>query len=111
MIGSRGDHSDIDPVTLIPASIAIDDIDPVSSVEIVDSTFTVYFPDLRWKEVSILILSNALEPPQLWNLSDLGAYDWSFSPSIALAETFRSNRNGCVIVLAPDAICGVFFFR
>lgn len=46
MVGPRRDDSNIDPVTLIPTSKAIDDIDAVSGVEVVDRTFTIDFPDL-----------------------------------------------------------------
>lgn len=52
VIGARADDSDIDPVALVPSRVAVDDIDAVSGVQIVDSTFTVDLPDL-YIEVSI----------------------------------------------------------
>jgi hypothetical protein len=60
MVGSRRDDSNVDPVTLIPTSKAIDDIDAVSGVEVVYRTFTIDFPYLLPKEVSISIRSNSL---------------------------------------------------
>jgi hypothetical protein len=46
MVGTSADDSDIDPVALIPAGIAIDDVDAVARVKVVDGTFTVDPPDL-----------------------------------------------------------------
>lgn len=46
VVGSGADNAHIDPVTVIPACEAIDDIDPISGVEIVDGTFAVDEPDL-----------------------------------------------------------------
>lgn len=47
MIRSSTDNSHTDPIALIPASIAINDIDSVTGVQVVDSPFSVYPPDLR----------------------------------------------------------------
>jgi hypothetical protein len=47
MVGARADDTDVDTVSLIPAGITIDDIDAVTGVEVVNSTFTVDTPDLR----------------------------------------------------------------
>jgi hypothetical protein len=46
MVGTGADNSDTDAVPLVPASIAIDDIDSVPSVEVVDGTFSIDLPDL-----------------------------------------------------------------
>ena len=46
MIGTSADHTDVDPVALVPAGVAIDDIDAVPGVEVVDGTFSVDTPDL-----------------------------------------------------------------
>ena len=46
MVGASADDADADAVSLIPAGIAIDDVDAVSGVEVVDSTFSVDSPDL-----------------------------------------------------------------
>jgi hypothetical protein len=46
MVGACADDTDADAVSLIPAGIAIDNIDAVTSVEVVNSTFTVDTPDL-----------------------------------------------------------------
>ena len=47
MVGARADNADADTVALIPASESIDNVDAVSSVEVVDSTLTVNTPNLR----------------------------------------------------------------
>jgi len=52
MVGTSTDDSDVDPVTLVPSCIAIDDVDSVSSVQIIDSSFSVDLPDLL-KHVSV----------------------------------------------------------
>ena len=46
MVSSGADNADADAIPLIPTGIAIDDIDAVSGVEVVDSAFSVDFPDL-----------------------------------------------------------------
>jgi hypothetical protein len=46
MIGTGADNSDTDAVPLVPAGVAIDDIDAVSGVEVVNSSFSVDLPDL-----------------------------------------------------------------
>jgi hypothetical protein len=47
MVGASTNNTDTDTVSLIPAGVAIDDIDTVAGVEVVDSTFTVDTPDLQ----------------------------------------------------------------
>ena len=46
MVCSGADDSNIDAISLIPSSKAIDNIDSVSGVQIVDSAFPVDLPDL-----------------------------------------------------------------
>jgi hypothetical protein len=46
VVRAGANHSYADPVALIPAGEAIDDVDAVPSVEIVDGTLTVDAPDL-----------------------------------------------------------------
>ena len=46
MIRSSTDNSYTDPVPLIPASIAINDIDSVAGIQIVDSSLSVDLPHL-----------------------------------------------------------------
>lgn len=46
MVSSSTDDSDVDSISLVPASISIDDINAVSCVKIVDSSFSVNFPYL-----------------------------------------------------------------
>lgn len=46
MVGTGADDADIDPIPLIPTGVAINDIDPRPSIEIVDSAFSVDFPYL-----------------------------------------------------------------
>ncbi len=47
VVGARADDADLDAVLLVPAGIAIDDVDAVAGVEVIDGTFAVDFPDLR----------------------------------------------------------------
>ena len=47
MIRSSTDNSHTNTVPLIPASIAINDIDSVAGIQVVDSTFSVDLPDLE----------------------------------------------------------------
>jgi hypothetical protein len=47
MIGTSANHPNIDTVTLIPAREAIDNIDSVSGIQIVDGSFSVDSPNLR----------------------------------------------------------------
>lgn len=47
MIGMGTHDPNINPIAFIPSDKAIDDIYPRSSFQIVDSAFSVNFPDLR----------------------------------------------------------------
>ena len=47
MVGTGADNSDVDAVTLVPAGEAIDNVDSVTSVEVVDGTLAVDTPHLR----------------------------------------------------------------
>ncbi|GAA5230934.1 hypothetical protein GCM10025794_35450 [Massilia kyonggiensis] len=46
MVGACADDTDTDAVSFIPAGITINNIDAVTSVEVVNSTLTVDAPDL-----------------------------------------------------------------
>jgi hypothetical protein len=46
MVGASADDTDADSVLFVPASIAVNDIDAVAGVEVVDGTLSVDFPDL-----------------------------------------------------------------
>lgn len=46
MIGTRADNADLDSVFLIPSCKTIDDVDSISRVQVVDSTFSVDSPYL-----------------------------------------------------------------
>jgi hypothetical protein len=46
MVRACAHHTDVDAVFLIPTSIAIDDIDAVAGVEVVNGSFPVDLPDL-----------------------------------------------------------------
>ena len=46
MIRSSANNSHTDPVPLIPASIAINDIDPVAGIQVVNGAFSIDSPDL-----------------------------------------------------------------
>lgn len=53
MVSSRAHNADVDAVALIPSCEAIDDIDAIAGVEVVDGTFTVDFPDLQIASASV----------------------------------------------------------
>lgn len=48
MIRSSTNNSHTDPVPLIPASIAIDDIDSIAGIQVVDSPLSIDPPDLTF---------------------------------------------------------------
>lgn len=66
MVGASADDTDADSVLLVPASIAVNDVDAVAGVEVVDSTLSVDLPDLKsiivstCKLVSLIIFSSSL---------------------------------------------------
>jgi hypothetical protein len=47
MVGTRADNTNVDAVTLIPASETIDNVNTVASVEVVNGTLAVDTPDLE----------------------------------------------------------------
>ena len=47
MVGSSTDDSNIDTIFFVPTGKTIDDINPVPSIQIIDSSFPVNFPDLN----------------------------------------------------------------
>jgi hypothetical protein len=49
MVSPGADNSDIDPIPLVPAGEAINDIDTISRIQVVNSTFAVDSPDLTKK--------------------------------------------------------------
>ena len=46
MISPGADDSDIDSVFLVPAGESIDDINAVASIQVINSPFSIDFPDL-----------------------------------------------------------------
>jgi hypothetical protein len=46
MVGASADDTHADPVALVPAGEAIDDVDALAGVEVVNGTLTVDAPDL-----------------------------------------------------------------
>lgn len=52
MVGSGTDDAHMDSITFIPTCKAIDNIDPISGVEIVNRTLSVDAPDLKYREES-----------------------------------------------------------
>ena len=46
MISTGANDSDADAVSIVPTCEAIDDVDAVSGVEVVNSSFSVDLPDL-----------------------------------------------------------------
>lgn len=61
MVSTSTNDSDIDSVTLVPASIAVNNIDSVSCVQVIDGTFSVDFPYLFEKHMSVRC-SNGKDP-------------------------------------------------
>ena len=47
MVGTSTNDPDVDAISLIPPCKAIHHIDAVTCVQVVDSTFSINFPDLR----------------------------------------------------------------
>src|SRR5690606_14044739 len=47
VVGARTDHAHADPVLLIPSRIAVDDIDAIPRVEVVDGSLAVDSPHLE----------------------------------------------------------------
>ena len=52
MVGAGADHANIDPVLLIPSRKTVDDVDTIASVQVVDSTLSVDFPDLQYDQLA-----------------------------------------------------------
>jgi hypothetical protein len=46
VVGARAHDAHLDAVLLVPAGIAVDDVDAVPRVEVVDGALAVNFPDL-----------------------------------------------------------------
>ena len=61
MVGTSTNDSDIDSITFIPTSITINNVNSVSRIQIIDSSFTVDFPGLyhETRDVSDARDSNA----------------------------------------------------
>jgi hypothetical protein len=53
MVGASADNTDIDPVSLVPAGKAINHVDSVAGVKVVDSTLAVDSPDLQIGEQTV----------------------------------------------------------
>jgi len=66
MIRAGADDADAYPIALVPAGKAIDDVDSVSSVEIVDCTFPVDTPDLLTTSEGISIFFDEIEKMKKW---------------------------------------------
>jgi len=47
VVGTGANNPDLDTVALIPAGVTINNVNAVTGVEVVDSTFTVDPPDLK----------------------------------------------------------------
>ena len=46
MVGTGADDADADSVAFVPSCVAVDDVDAVSGVEVVDCSLAVDSPDL-----------------------------------------------------------------
>lgn len=52
MVCSGADNSHVDAILLVPSCETIDNIDSIPGIQVVDSTFSVDFPDLLPKRIS-----------------------------------------------------------
>lgn len=55
MIGTGANDTNANTILLIPASIAVHDVDAISGVEIIDSSLSVDFPDLVIVSIKLFI--------------------------------------------------------
>ena len=46
VVGAGADHPNVDPVSLVPSCISINDVDSVTSVQVIDGSLSVDFPYL-----------------------------------------------------------------
>lgn len=46
MVGTGADNSDFDLILLVPSCKSVDDVDTVSGIQVIDSSFSVDSPDL-----------------------------------------------------------------
>jgi hypothetical protein len=60
MVGTSADDTDVDAVALVPAGKAINDVDTIPSVEIVDCTLSVDSPDLFAGQYTVMSYVDAL---------------------------------------------------
>ncbi len=56
MVSSSAHNPDLDLVFLIPSCKAIDDVDTISSVEVIDCSLTINPPDLDNEIRTVLII-------------------------------------------------------
>ena len=49
MIGTSANDSDPDAVLLVPSCKSVDNVDTISGVEVINSTFTIDSPDLSFE--------------------------------------------------------------
>ena len=47
MIGTSANDSDIDAILLVPSGKSIYHVDAISSIQVIDGTFSIDFPDLN----------------------------------------------------------------
>lgn len=52
MVSPGADHPNTDPVALIPSRIPIDDVDPISSIQVIDGALPIDLPDLQAARIS-----------------------------------------------------------
>jgi hypothetical protein len=60
MVGTRANNADLDSVALIPSCEAVDNVDSVSCVQVVNGTFAVDLPNLPIENTSALIAQSKL---------------------------------------------------
>lgn len=54
MVGTGADDSDVDPVSLVPSCISVDNVNSVSGVEVVDGSFSVDLPYCSYSQYTTI---------------------------------------------------------
>lgn len=92
MVGASADDTDADSVLLVPASIAINDVDAVAGVEVVDSTLSVDLPDLKSIIVSTYKLASLIISLRHCFTSCPGHRTGNYTPANQPANSFVGGR-------------------
>lgn len=64
MVGTGANNANVDAIFLVPAGEAIDDVDSVSGVEVVDGSFSIDFPYLDTESQSVAVCFRSVPKKQ-----------------------------------------------